>query len=262
MNRLLISLMACVLAVLVQTPARAADAPRLRVVGDSFELSVGGRVLTTPDLIGAVFEIEDGGQPLTIRIDSVAYGEEQPKLPLLAISIRNLNTGGWVPFCQPDAKGRRVGFPVAGRWTAKGRYEKDPENFFLTCTSGAQGKCILFGYDPWGHGPNGEDLDPFYEACTHMVRADYAGVGAPNTRNGTLIDIYDIAGVQLTDTEMGAEYRFEAGWAPTGAVCVAKTRFENLLPLKVLLESRPDLGGTCDEAEARRRGAMVFNRSK
>jgi hypothetical protein len=261
MNRLLISLMACVMAILVQTPARAAEAPKLRVVGQSFELSVGGRRLTTPDLVGAELEIEDQGVPMTIRIDSFSAAPEQARLPLLSISMRRAD-GAWVPFCQADAKGRRLGFPVAGRWTAEGRYEKDPDAFFLTCTSGAQGKCVLLGYDPWSNGRRGEDLSLFYEACTHMIRADYDGRGAPHTRNGTMIDIYDDAGVQLTDTTMGGEYRFEAGWAPTGAACVAKTRFEGLLPLKVLLESRPNLGGPCDEAEARRRGAIVFNRSK
>ena len=58
-------------------------------------------------------------------------------------------------------------------------------------------------------------------------------------------------------------FAFEAGWSPDGAVCVARTRWSNLLPLGTLLESAPKLAATpCDETEARRRGAISFNRSR
>ena len=261
MLRSLLFLFAAVLLV-APLAAHAEDGARLNVVGESFELSANGRVLKAPDLVGAEFEIEDGGQLTTIRIDGIITDPARPTLELLEISLRDGDTGAWRPFCDADAKGRRAGFPVAGRWNSEGRYVKDADQFFLTCTSGAQGKCVIFGYDPWSQGEHGEDLAPYYEACVHMVRGDYTGRGVPFTRNGTLIDMWDDAGVQASDSTMDPAFRFEAGWAPTGAVCVARTRYENLLPTRVLVESRPDLGGQCDEAEARRRGALIFNRSK
>ena len=89
------------------------------------------------------------------------------------------------------------------------------------------------------------------------------GRGTAHTRNGTAIDIWDSLGIQTPDPTIGDAYRFEAGWAPGGAVCVARTRWHDLLPLDVLLASAPRLrAAPCDEAEARRRGAVLFTRIK
>jgi hypothetical protein len=182
---------------------------------------------------------------------------------LHTFSVRDRRTKAWQPLCQPDASGRRAGFPVAGRWSAKGRFIKDPDAWFVACTSGSQGKCILWGYDPWRAGPGGEDLAPYYEACQHLVRADYDGKGAAHTREGTEIDIWDIAGVQKPDTLGNPGFRFEAGWAAAGAVCVARTRWPDVLSLKDLLNKAPRLAAKpCDPEEARRRGALLFNRSR
>jgi hypothetical protein len=74
--------------------------------------------------------------------------------------------------------------------------------------------------------------------------------------------VWDVAGVQTPDTLNDARFAFEAGWAPTGAVCVARTRYTALLPRAILLQSAPRLGGSCEEAAARHRGALLFNRSK
>jgi hypothetical protein len=237
--------------------------PSLAVRNSAFQLTTeSGDVLGSPDLKGASFDIAlDGGVVQTIRIDSVTPSAERPAVLLHSFSLK-AKDGSWTPMCQPDVKGRQAGFPIAGRWGADGRFIKDPTAWFPACTSGAQGKCVLWGYDPWSKGPNGEDLAPYYEACIHMVRADYDGRGAPNTRNGTSIDVWDKAGVQTPGSLQDASYRFEAGWAPTGAVCVAKTRYENLLPREVLLQSSPRLGGACDEAAATARGALVFDRSR
>jgi hypothetical protein len=125
------------------------------------------------------------------------------------------------------------------------------------------------GYDPWRPGPNGEDLAAYYQACEHMVRADYAGDGVAHTRNGIAILIWDTArirpavgGPPSADNPF-ADYPFEAGWGPDGAVCVDHTRQTDLLTLDRLLKSAPGLAARpCDEAEARRRGALLFNGSR
>lgn len=246
-------------------PAAALAAPGLQVRETRFDLTLdNGRRLGSEQLVGAVMEIQDeSGRLFVARLDALEPAAEDLTILLHRFSVRDRD-GGWRPLCQPDASGRRAGFPVAGRWDAESRYVADPDTWFLTCTSGSQGKCILWGYNPFRRAADGADLAPFYRACQHMVRATYVGRSAPYTRNGTSIDMADIAGVQSHDAAPAVDgWRFEAGWGPDGAVCVAHTRWENLLPTRVLLESRPHLAAApCDEAEARRRGALLFNLSK
>jgi hypothetical protein len=223
-----------------------------------------GARLGSEDLVGAVLEIEgwEAGV-VNARLEAVEPAAEDPSVLLHMFSVRDAATGQWRPLCQPDGAGRQAAFPVAGRWDAKGGYVKDSRSWFLTCTSGSQGKCVLWGYNPFRKGPNGADLAPFYQACQHMVRADYDGLGAAHTRDGTPIDTADVAGVQSHEMDPRGEWTFEAGWGPNGAVCVARTRWEDLLPTRTLLESQPQLAAApCDEAEARRRGALLFNRSR
>lgn len=244
------------------TAAAPAAAAKLDVVGTQFVLSLDdGRRLTETQLVGAVLDMTDPqGNPATIRIDAVSPSAERPAVLLMALSARAPD-GSFSPVCEPDAQGRSLGLPIAGSFDDKGQYSKTPGKWFLTCTVGSQGKCILWGYDPWTPGPGGIDLSRHYQACQHMVRGDYDGRGVAHTRNGTSIDMWDDLKVQKRDSGADAAYSFEAGWGPDGALCVARTRWADLLPLEVLLASAPRLGGKCDEAEAPRRGALIFNAS-
>lgn len=244
---------------LTAAPAAAAS---LRVEGTRFVVDAGaGRVLGSEQLVGAVFDmVTPEGVPARVRIDAVTPDKGMADVLLHDLKVES--AGGWVPMCDADAHGRRLAFPMAGRWDGQ-RFVADKGAWFLTCTSGSQAKCRLWGFDPWGRGKDGVGLLPLYQACQHMVRADYDGRGVAHTRNGTIIDGWDIHDVQAPDTAADPAFAFEAGWGPDGAVCVARTRWPELLPLSVLLASAPRLGGaTCDEAEARRRGAVLFNRSK
>ena len=56
------------------------------------------------------------------------------------------------------------------------------------------------------------------------------------------------------------DFAFEAGWTPQGAACVARTRQPALISLRALLAATPRLGGRCNEAAARARGALIFTR--
>lgn len=232
----------------------------LSVEGTSFVLSTAdGRRLTSTDLAGAVFEFADGqGGVAEVRIASVAPSKESPQILLHQFEVRDA-AGGWTSMCDPDAYGRKAGFPVRGRWEGR-RFVPDEDSYFITCTSGSQAKCILWGYDPWGRAPDGRPLTDFYRACQQMTRADYLGDGEPHTRDGTLIDIADAAGVQAHDSEGADDMMFEAGWGPDGAVCVAATRWPDLMAYDDLIARAPHLGGPCDEAAARRRGALLFTR--
>jgi hypothetical protein len=213
------------------------------------------RVLRSADLVGAVLEIDDAGTPRTIRIDAVER-EADTGLWLHSLSVRG-ESGAFEPFCEADADGRRLAFPLEGRSKPDGRLVADPARFELVCTSGAQGKCVRFGYAPW------RSLDA-YNACVRMVRADYCGDGEATTRDGTLIDMYDEIGVQASDPD--AALTFEAGWSPDGAVCVAHPRVAEHVTLEALEARCPRLrgrtGSACTEAAARARGALIFNRSK
>ena len=256
------ALCAALLAIVMLLACARADAAEptaaaLRVENGRFVLMLpDGRRLTSTDLVGAELQTQDAQ---TIRIDAVAPARDRPSVLLHNFSIKDA-VGNWTPACDADAYGRRAGFPVAGRWDAHGRYVRDPAKWFLTCTSGAQGKCILWGYDPWGHGPHGEDLAPFYQTCQFTVRANYDGKGDAHTKNGTSVDVSDILGIEKSDSLSNSRYAFEAGWGPDGAVCVARTRWPDLLSLRTLLATARRLGGRCDEAAARRRGALIFTR--
>lgn len=262
MSRLLLALTpALFLAVfsLAAQPARAADAS-LKVEGTTFVLVTPDRRLTSQDLVGGELDMDIDGAPATVRIDSVTPSKEQPDVLLHVFSIKDPETGEFSPLCEPDAYGRSAGFPVEGAWNDKGEFVKDAKAWFLTCTSGSQGKCILWGYNPWKEGPKGQDLVPYYEACQHTVRADYDGRGQAFTKNGTTIDVFDDIGIQTSDTADDPKFAFEAGWGRGGAVCADRTRWPDLLTLEDLRKKGSRFQGGCDVERARKRGALIYTR--
>ena len=252
--------LAVALLMLGPVPAAAAS---LSVEGTRFVVTTdGGRTLSSEQLVGAVLDMETPeGAPARVRIDAVFPAPDNKDVLLHDLRVEGPD-GSWRPICDPDAKGGRAAFPIAGAWDGR-RFVPDKARWFLTCTSGAQAKFRLWGFDPWANGPDGRSLAPLYQACQHMVRADYRGDGAAYTRNGTIIDAWDIHDKDGPATASDPAFAFEAGWGPDGAVCVARTRWPDLLALAALIASAPQLSARpCDEAEARRRGALMFNRSK
>jgi hypothetical protein len=134
---------------------------------------------------------------------------------------------------------RRQGFPIADRPRADGMLEPaGPGTFELACTSGALGKCVRFGYPPWG-AAKGVPLRDVYNACIRMVRADYCGDGTPATKDGERIDIYDDLAIQTHVNE--ATMDFEAGWTADGAVCVRHVRVKENTSLESLVAACPRL---------------------
>jgi len=172
---------------------------------------------------------------------------------LYALSEQDPATHEWRNLCLPDREGRRLGFPLAGAFSPDGGYEPKPGRLLLTCTGGADGKCVRFGYKPWGKAHDGTALLPYYQACVRLVRADYAGDGRGTTRNGRPIDIYDLLGVQKPAEDPA--YEFEAGFGPDGAACVQHVRVKENATLAGIEAANPRLAGrigaSCDEASAR-----------
>jgi hypothetical protein len=155
------------------------------------------------------------------------------------------------PACLTDQQG----VFVAGRWDAKANYVPDPATVTYSCMDGVIAKCVNWGYAPW------LTDDDMHGACTRLARADYCGDGTPWTLDGTLIHVFDRLGIQPEGT--GGDMSFEAAWGPSGAVCVARTRYEihnakgrTLLP--ACFASLPKCG-SLDEAAPL--GAMLANRS-
>ena len=215
-----------------------------------------GRLVRGKQLLGTVITLRMGDRDMTVRLGAVeriatAGGE----VMLYRLSTLDPVSGTAHPLCKADAKGREAGFPVPD----------GAGGFTLTCTSGAEAKCILMGYRPWEARSDGVPMRDLHRACIHLIRADYGGNDHPTTRDGTTIDIYDRFGIQSpTDTDM----TFEAAWGVDGAVCVAHPRFEDIITLNDIAERfahlRSVLGAdACNDETARTLpGALLFNRSK
>jgi hypothetical protein len=211
---------------------------------------VSGKVLLGPDLVGATLSLSQSGvaAPQVIKIESVKTDpmdsdHETLLYHFLAVDTAN---GQTTELCEPNADGERWGFPVRGQWDAEGRHISNA-GYTLTCSDGAQGKCVRFGYKPWKTLANGTRLDAYHQACVRLVRADYCG-GHGTTRTGMLIDIYDTVGVNAPDTKAPeAGVRFEAAWNQAGAVCVAHTRVPDNVTLEQLAKDCPRLVGHLGE---------------
>ncbi len=241
----------------------------VEVHGTTFQVRLAdGRALGPRELVGATLAAADeAGRSLTVRVDAVTPDPRDPAGEVLLYQMMALGAdGAWRELCDPDPAGERWAFPLAGRWTASGEHlPAAPGVFNVTCSSGAVGKCVRFGYKPWATGPDGTLLWAHHQACVRMMRADYCGDGRSFTRDGTLIDLYDRLGLQRD--EPGPGMRFEAGWGADGATCVARVRIPENATLEGLARRCPGrlaekVGAACTEEEARRSHAtLLLNKS-
>jgi hypothetical protein len=199
------------------------------VAGTEFVVSEEGRQLTQDEIVGLELSVGDeAGNKADFRVEGSRADPTDPEIRLYDISVKDTRDGSWRRFCQPGPDGIAMAFPLRGMWTPSGRHEDKP-TFILTCTAGAIGKCVRFGYKPWKTTPEGVSLWAYHEACTRMVRADYCGDGRSWTKDGTRIDLYDRLAIQTEDYKDGME--FEAAWGVDGAHCVRHTRIPELMAL-------------------------------
>ena len=212
-----------------------------------------GRRLDSLDLIGAVLSLAlPGGTAERIRIDAAIPDPDDPSGTIVLHHLLRLTAdGAATELCPADAHGAHWSFPLQGQWDAAGHWQA--AGFTLACATGAQGKCMRFGYRPWATGPGGVALAPYHAACVRAVRADYCGDRA-TTRDGQLIDIYDDIGIQQPAPTAGMP--FEAAFTPAGAACVAHPRVPANVTLDALLHDCGRLAGRlgtarCSEADAR-----------
>jgi hypothetical protein len=234
-------------------PLQALAQARLEADGTELVLvHEDGRTLRSRELQGATLHV--GGTEIV-----VASVEEDPRsvggrVWLHRFLVRRRD-GSTRDYCEPDADGRRAGFPLPD---GRGGFE-------LTCTNGAKAKCVRWGYRPWDERPGGPPLRALHRACIHMTRADYGGDGATATRDGTRIDLYDRFGIQKANYEF--PLAFESAWGVDGAICVAHPRIAELLSLDDLARRYPRLARRlgpveCTEEIARgNAAAILFTRS-
>lgn len=240
----------------------------IEIVGTQFKITLSnGHVLSNEELLGAVLWVGDPeGGSMPVRIDNYEIDPKDPEgeIVLYELSTYDPSSGAWRLLCEPDPDGRRLGFPLAGTWTGEAEHLPGGEGFSLTCTSGAMGKCVRFGYKPWKTAPDGTPMWRYHQACTRMVRADYCGDGEGHTRAGTPIVLYDPLGIQEDEPLAGAS--FEAGWGQSGAVCVRHVRIPELLSLDELVRTCPELKGrvgkSCTEERAlESERTLILNKS-
>ena len=213
-------------------------------------------------LVGAVLAVASGGRTIRVRIAGAEPDSSDPHGEILLYDFRLVTPSGEQPLCAPDADGRRLGFPLAGRSDPAGILSSSDGSIFeLVCTSGAQGKCARLGYAPWRLATDGRPMLDWYNACVRLLRADYCGDGRPFTRDGTLVDIYDRLGIHASDAD--PRLTFEAAWSPEGAVCVARTRLPDIIDLEGLGRACPRLAGRLGSAACSENlpAGLIFNRS-
>ena len=195
-----------------------------RADGVSISIADTGAPLSGADLVGSTWTgVLSNGNTVALRVDDARQGTGT-NADVWSYRFSISADGLWRPLCLEHAGNEGFADTVRGTWNLErgvpggGSYHPDAPQFTVACRGYAIAKCVELGYKPWtGHARE-------LAACVRAMRADYCGDGTPYTVDGTLIDIYDQAGVQIDDQDWVPE----AAWTPEGASCVSKktaTRF-------------------------------------
>src|SRR4029079_7056948 len=158
--------------------------------------AVNGISVNGTDFIGArMFAQLSNGDSLELRVDDIAP-LDGANSDVLAYAVSASVDSGWVPLCGYDTDGSvKRALAVPGTWNlTTGAWSDDGQAFSFACRKASVAKCVEFGYKTW------DGFADHQHACVRMLRADYCGDGVPHTITGTLINLYDNAGVQA-DTE-------------------------------------------------------------
>jgi uncharacterized protein YjbI with pentapeptide repeats len=122
-------------------------------------------------------------------------------------------------------------FLLPGTWNyTTASYSDSTTESTVACRGAGIAKCTEFGYKNWQNWAenNGTDtqqvpLRYFQEACVRLLRADYCGNGVSHTENGTPIDLYDAASIQVISPTNTMP--LEAEWSASGATCIKHVRW-------------------------------------
>jgi hypothetical protein len=195
------------------------------VMPDGTLVGVSGTgALAGADIVGSSWtgNISDGSV-VVLRIEE-AERQQGDNEDLWSYRFSVSARGTTLPLCV-DAAGHGVfADTVGGTWNfgegvpGGGAYQADATQFTIACRGSTIAKCLEVGYKPW------DGAVRELESCVRALRADYCGDGTPFTVDGTLIRLFDDAGIQPDDPSWVPE----AEWSPDGALCVSNkknTRF-------------------------------------
>jgi hypothetical protein len=182
------------------------------------------------------------GETFSVQIAGIEDVEGSERITIVA---------GGAPVCGEGL----AGMFVPGRWDGTGAHSIESDELTYACMDGVIAKCVSWGYAPWDVGAE------VHQTCTRLARADYCGDGHPWTMNGTIIDVYDVLGVQ--DPAHDPELSFEAAWGEEGALCVNATRYDisDAEGETVLPACFASLPRCTSLAEATELGALIANES-
>jgi hypothetical protein len=214
----------------------AADGREVR--GDAFV----GAVLTGVDAEGTAVPLTITSYARTPDGALATYGLARDGVNVCPGNERGIFVMGiW------DETGARHGYMSLGAHTIETTF---------SCTSGVVAKCMIWGYEPLKVGIQ------LHQTCTRMARADYCGNGTSFTKDGTPIDLFDLNEINRPSSER--DFLFEAGWAPDGAVCVSRPRYDTRLPSgeRALPSCWSTLPNCDDWTTAQSAGAIMGNASR
>lgn len=191
------------------------------LVGSQLTSIEGDTPLAEDDLIGTRWDgaLSDGSV-LPIQIDAISHGTgTDADVTMYQLSYQT--TDGWIDLCGLDAAGAPVSaIAVPGTWNydegvpGGGAYERASGDFTFACRGVAIAKCVEMGYKPW------LGFAAYLATCTRALRGDFCGDGRPYTVDGTTINLYDKAFIEL-DTQ---NWEHEAEWSQHGAECITAAR--------------------------------------
>jgi hypothetical protein len=183
------------------------------------------------------------GRRFRVEINTVSMDGRTERIELLVDGVS---------ACKPELHG----VFVAGRWDALAAHVDDLDVVTYSCMDGVIAKCVDWGYAPWITDAS------VHASCTRLARADYCATGVSWTMDGTVINVFDRIGIHAAS--VGGDMKYEAAWGPSGATCVARSRYQiedesgrDVLPGCFATLPRC---GSLDDAAAQ--GAMLANRSK
>lgn len=136
----------------------------------------------------------------------------------------NDSNGAVADLCDPDGAGNTTAVPIADLAVdaTTGDLTTRNNTLYLACVSGAIGKAVTWGYQPWDIGV------PEFESAVRVVRADYCGDGVSWTTPGSAVQLADVWGVNSFGTTSAAT---EAVWGANGALCLGTPRVTSSTPI-------------------------------
>lgn len=195
--------------------------------------------------LGTIFQgTESNGDRVEVALCDAEPQNDGTGVIWYRIEMRTTQGASWFnPCVGTDQAPNPRALAMNGIWNERGAHEAQPDRFTFACENGAIAKCVDWGYRPWEGIRNGQSMEDLHQACTRMARADYCGDGHSHTSDGSIIDMYDVLGIQLPTQGPSLKWDpsqavFEALWQSDGAACLSQTR--DMTAISDIIKQCPD----------------------